>query len=484
MTDSIKVLFAAAEASPLVKLGGLGDVVGTLPKVLRQAGYDVRIILPKYGFINLEGHDATSVGHLTLPFMGTNEEIWVYYMHLQNGTPVYLVDNKTYLDRKAIYGEEDDSKRFLLFSLAVMETLKIVNWKPDILHCHDWHSGVVPALLKVAYRTDPFYAQCASVFTIHNLAYQGWFDDSFVTSAGLQEYMPPYDDPLRGKTYSMAGLGIYHSDMISTVSDKYAKEILTQEYGVGIEELLQKRRDSLIGIINGIDYEVFDPATDRIILANYDANSIEKRVANKLALQAKAGLAVNSEIPLIGMVGRLVEQKGIDIMVEALESLLAERDVQFVLQGIGDTRYHEILEMLQSQHPDKAHMFLTLDFALARLLFAGCDIILSPSRFEPCGLTPLIALHYGAIPIARYTGGMAQNIMDFSTDPQSGLGFIFEKYDADDLLMAIRRALTALRNKDDWQRLVARAMKADYSWNPSLPKYEALYEIARSKTRG
>jgi starch synthase len=481
MADSLKVIFTAAEASPLVKAGGLGDVVGSLPKALRRAGHDIRIILPNYGTINLEGYISRSLGSSSVPFMGSIESIEVNAVNLKDGTPVYLIDNWTYFHRSSIYGEQDDLQRFLFFSFSVMEALKIVNWQPNILHCHDWHTGIIPALLKIAYKDDPFYSQCSSVFTIHNIAYQGWFDDFFAEKAGLYHFLPNIDDPLRSKTYCMTGLGIYHSDVVSTVSDKYANEILTPEYGEGMDELILSRRDSLSGIVNGIDYDKLNPATDSNITVQYDVNSIEKRVQNKFALQNKAGLSVNQEIPVIGMAGRLVEQKGIDIAIQAIESLLARTEIQFILQGTGHSGYHESLEELQRRYPDRVRTYLTLDFLIARSIFAGCDIFLVPSRFEPCGLSPLIASHYGAIPVVRNTGGMAQNIIDYFNDPQNGFGFVFQRYEAGALLEALHIALTTFEKKNEWLSLMVRAMKADFSWYKSVPKYEVLYNTAINK---
>ena len=479
MFSSFKVLFAASEASPLVKFGGLGDVIGSLPRALRRIGHDVRIVIPRYGIINLEGFRYTWHGTFTLPFIGGHESVGLTEVLLKDGTPVYLVENDRYFARNAVYGEQDDLERFLLFSLAVMEVLKMIRWQPDILHCHDWHTAIVPASLKAARETDPFYSSCTSVYTIHNLCYQGWFDDWFARRAGLYEYLLPQGDPLREGTYSLTGLGIYHSDIISTVSETYAQEILTPEYGFGLEALLQRRNDSLFGILNGVDYEQFDPATDCLIAANYDVHSLDRRVKNKLALQEKAGLPVSAEVPLLGWAARLVEQKGIDILFDALDSLLSETDVQFVLQGIGETRYMEALKHLENRYPAKARTFLILDFSLAQLIFAGCDMFLTPSRFEPCGLAPLIAMHYGAIPVVRRTGGLAETVQDCTPDLSSGLGFVFEKYAADVLLATLNCALTAFRRKEEWHKLMTRCMKADFSWEISVQQYEALYQMAK-----
>ncbi len=481
MGSSFKVLFATAEASPLIKVGGLGDVAGSLPRALRRLGHDVRIIMPRYGITNLEGHQITWRGNLNMPFMGDGEDTGISEVLLRDGTPVYLVENKRYFDRPAVYGEADDLERFLLFSLAVMETPKILGWHPDILHCHDWHTGMVPARLKAARRDDPFYSSCASVYTIHNLGYQGWFDDGFAGRAGIYDYLPPEGDPLRDRAYSMTAIGIYHGDIISTVSETYAVEILTPEYGMGLETLLESRRDSLFGILNGIDYEEFNPALDRIIAANYDAHTLERKATNKLAVQEKAGLPVDAGTPLLGLAARLVDQKGIDILVGALDSLFGEADVQFVLQGTGEPRYEESLRGLQDRYPAKARTFLVLDFSLARLIFAGCDIYLSPSRFEPCGLSHLIAMHYGAIPVVRRTGGLAETVPDCNSDPSAGLGFVFESYGQNDLLTALRRAVATFQRKEVWHKLVSRVMQVDFSWKSSAPKYASLYQRARRK---
>jgi starch synthase len=416
--------------------------------------------------------------------MGRQEEINITQVLLRDAVPVYLLENQRYFDRSAIYGENDDLERFLIFCMAAMEVPKKLNWQPDILHCHDWHAGMVAPLLKIARRNDTFYSSCASIFTIHNLAYQGWFDDFFAERAGLHGYMPPLEDPYRDKCYSMTGLGIYHSDFVSTVSETYAREILTTEYGEGLETLLQKRQDSLIGILNGIDYQQFNPSTDHIIATNYDINSLDKRITNKTALQEKASLPVNPGIPLLGFAGRLVEQKGIDLIVDgtrALESLLTETDIQFVLQGVGDRKYEESFKQLERVYPNRVRAFITLDFSLAQLIFAGSDMFLVPSRFEPCGLTPLIAMHYGSIPVVRCTGGLAETVASFPADLSDCLGFVFERYDANELLATLKLAVTALKNKNEWRKLMVRAMQADFSWKASIPKYEALYKMAQRR---
>jgi starch synthase len=482
VTDALKVLFVAAEASPLVKAGGLGDVTGSLPQALREAGHDVRVVIPRYAVVNLNGYQTTRYAEFKIPFIGSKQGIGVTGVSLEDGTPVYLLENDRYFNRNAVYGEPDDLERFLIFSRAAVELPKKLDWRPDIFHCHDWHTGIVPALLKTTYSDDDSYSFCASVFTIHNIAYQGWFDDAFAQYAGLYEYLPPQDNPWHSSVYSMTGLGIYHSDVISTVSETYAREILTPEYGVGMETLLQERRGNLFGILNGISHKQFDPATDPALAAHYGIENLDRRADNKIALQKAAGLPVSPEIPLIGMAGRVVEQKGFDIAIGVLESLLAGEDVQFVLQGTGEYRYEESLREMERRHHDKARVFLSLDLSVASLIFAGCDIFLAPSRFEPCGLSPIIAMHYGAVPVVRHTGGMAETVPDCSIDLSSGLGFAFANYHPDDLSASLRRALSAYKMKKEWQALMVRCMKVDYSWKASLSKYEALYRLARGES--
>lgn len=477
MTNSLKIMFVAAEASPFVKVGGLGDVIGSLPGELRRAGHDVRVFLPHYGTISGD-FPVVRRDSFTMTFLGNQEQVDITETYLKHEVPLYLIGNTRYFKRPAVYGEADDGERFQFFSRVAMELPRRLNWHPDIIHCHDWHTALCAGLLARDFRSDTFYAGTASVLTIHNLAYQGWIDDAFIWKTNLHSYLLPIGDPLRDKTYSMMGIGIANADVITTVSETYAREILTSEYGNGMEELLIRRKDSLSGILNGIDYEEFDPAGDRKIAVRYDVHHLQDKVQNKLVLQKLVNLPVEPDIPLIGMAGRLVHQKGPDIAAEALELLLPQTEVQFILQGTGETHYREILEELENLHTRKARLFFVLDFALADLIYAGCDMFLLPSRYEPCGLAPMIAMRYGAIPVVRRTGGMAETVPDCSADLSSGLGFVFDKYDAGELLFALKRSLDAYRDKEKWYQLMKRAMTADFSWRSAIPKYEAVYESA------
>ena len=470
-------MFVAAEANPFAKVGGLGDVIGSLPAELRRAGHDTRVVLPHYGAIS-GNFPIVRQDSFVMPFLGNQEIIEITETRLKQEVPLYLIGNERYFKRTAVYGESDDGERFQLFSRAAMLLPHRLSWSPDIVHCHDWQTAICTGLLANEYRDDSIFLNTASVFTIHNLAYQGWIDDAFIWKTNLHSYLLPVGDPLREKTYSMMGIGIANADAVTTVSETYACEILTPEYGCGMEDLLLSRKDSLFGILNGIDYEEFDPATDPRIAVRYDINSLYNKVQNKLVLQKLVNLPVTPGIPLIGMAGRLVHQKGPDIAAEALEALLPQTDVQFILQGTGETRYREILEKLETLHTRKARVFFVLDFALADLIYAGCDMFLLPSRYEPCGLAPMIAMRYGTIPVVRRTGGMTETVPDSSTDLSSGLGFVFEQYDSEELLIAIRRALAAYQDKDKWNRLMKRAMTMDFSWRAAIPKYEAVYEAA------
>lgn len=478
MTAPLKILFIAAEASPLAKVGGLGDVIGSLPKELRYAGHDARVVLPYYGTIQTD-YRVLWRDSFEIPFLGTQEKIEVSEIFLNGEVPLYLLGNTTYFDRMAVYGEKDDGERFQLFSRAAMEMPRRLDWHPDIIHCHDWHTALCVGLLAKDYSTDKYFSGTGSVFTIHNLAYQGWIDDAFIWKTNLHKYLLPVGDPLRGATYTMMGIGIAWSDAVTTVSETYAKEILTPENGFGMDGLLRRHEKSFFGIINGLNYEEFNPATDRRIVAGYDGNNLENKVKNKIALQKMVNLPVEPDIPLIGMAGRLVHQKGPDIVVDAFEPLLDETEVQFILQGTGETRYQELLEKLESLHTRKARVFFVLDFALADMIYAGCDMFLQPSRFEPCGLAPMIAMRYGTIPIVRHTGGMVETVPDCSPDLKTGRGFVFDKYDAGELTQAIRRGLAGYKNKEAWKELVLRVMAMDFSWKQAIPKYENVYEQAK-----
>jgi starch synthase len=357
--------------------------------------------------------------------------------------------------------------------------LKELGWQPDVIHCNDWHTGIIPNWLKTIYQDDHFFADTATVFTIHNLAYQGIFGPELLEFAGLADYglIPhPTDDDLSRLVVLMAR-GILFADVINTVSEKYAQEILTPEYGERMDPILAQRQDRLFGILNGLDYEVWNPATDQDIAVNYDVASLERRVENKLDLQCEADLPVDPGVLLVGMISRLADQKGFDILAEAIDQLM-EMGLQFVLLGTGDERYHRMFANVAAKYQGQAAVFLKFDGALARRIYAGSDAFLMPSRFEPCGLGQLISMRYGTVPIVRSVGGLADVVEDYDPTTGRGNGFAFDEYSGDALLGAVKCALDAYRHKDVWRSLMERGMKADFSWGASARKYVDLYHKA------
>ena len=480
MDRPLKVLLVAAEAVPFAKVGGLADVAGSLPKALRRLGHDARLTIPKYGTIDEAKFGLTpALGPFPVPVGSGDLSAFVLEGTAGDDLPAYLVANDEYFGREKIYGYDDDGERFVFFCRAVLEMLKGLGWQPDVIHCNDWHTGIIPNWLKTILKDDPFFAPTATVFTIHNLAYQGIHEPGLLEFARVEEYglIPHPKDEELSRVVVLMARGILFADVINTVSERYAQEILTPEYGERLDPILAQRQDRLFGILNGIDYDFWNPATDPHIAVNYDLASLDRRVENKLALQREAGLPVDAEIPLIGMVSRLADQKGFDILAEALDELM-RFDLQFVLLGTGERRYHDIFAQLAEDYPDKAAVFLKFDPALARRIYAGSDMFLMPSRFEPCGLGQMIAMRYGSVPIVRNTGGLADTVEDYDPATGRGNGFVFEEYDAEALLGAVKRALDAYRRKDLWRRLMERGMRADFSWAASARKYVELYRRA------
>jgi len=489
MDKSLKILVVSAEAVPFAKVGGLADVAGSLPKALRRLGHDARLALPKYGRIKEAQFRLTQVvDSLPVP-AGSDHELTSVFESVVEGMPAYLVGNDNYFGREEVYGYDDDGERFVFFCRAALEMLQKLDWRPDVIHCNDWHTGTIPNWLKTIYRDDPFFADTATVFTIHNLAYQGIFGPELLEFAGLADYglFPhPTEDWMSSAVVLMAR-GILFADVINTVSEKYAQEILTPEYGERLDPILAQRRDRLFGILNGLDYEVWNPATDSDIAVNYDAapplppptfgGRKGERVENKLALQREAGLPPDPDVLLIGMISRLADQKGFDILAEASDQLM-DLDLQCVLLGTGEERYHRIFANVAGKYQGQAAVFLKFDGALARRIYAGSDAVLMPSRFEPCGLGQLIAMRYGSVPIVRSTGGLADTVQNYDPTTGQGNGFAFDEYSEDALLAAVEKAVETYRRQDTWRTLMERGMRADFSWRASAKKYVELYQKA------
>ena len=465
----MKILFVAAEVAPLAKVGGLADVIGSLPKALTGLGHDVRVMMPRYGSIDAARYPMMPViDNFNIQVMKTTKPVALKVTNLTDNVEVYLVDNDDFSNSSEVYGK-DGLKRFFLFCRAVLEILPRLDWQPEIVHCHDWHTALIPLWLK---RDGYGYV---SLFTIHNLAYQGPFDDSFLSDSGLKKdwQARPADAP--EPPLNFISQGILWANMVTTVSETYAREIVTPEYGEGLDQLLCYRQDKLFGIVNGLDYEEYNPATDTFIPANYDYSTLGKKVTNKLALQRQAGLPENADVPLVGMVSRLDEQKGLDIVAECLDSLLQETQAQIIILGKGKEHYHSLLKQAAGRYPQQVAVFLAFDNALAHLIYAGCDVFLMPSQFEPCGLGQLIAMRYGAVPVVRRTGGLADTIQDLTQDLNEGSGFVFQDYDSKAMSIAIQRAVAACKKKKAWQRVIRRIMALDFSWQASAKKYESIY---------
>lgn len=451
----MRILFAAAEVTPFSKVGGLADVASSLPKALQRLGHDVRVVTPWHN--KPGGKPAEIEGEtLNLPMSWAGQEAHpAVRQTISGGVPTYLVNHPAYFERPAIYGQPDDLDRYLFFCEAALVLPKALGWQPDILHYHDWHAAALAFGLRNKAWEDPFYHPTASVLTIHNLRYRG-----------------------PNNLVDVLCQGIFYAGVVSTVSPTYSQEILTPEYGEGLHTLLNLRRERLFGILNGIDYEEFNPATDPYIPAHFDASSPENKAPNKAALQERGGLTVDPSVPVIGIISRLTDQKGFDLVQQVIEGFLEQGRFQLFLLATGEKRFESFFEALPARYPGRAAVFLTFDAALAQLIYAGSDMFLMPSKFEPCGLGQMISLRYGTIPIVRRTGGLADTIQDCSPDLSSGNGFSFTNYNDWALREAIERALAAYQQRDAWQGLVVRAMQQDFSWQASAYKYVDMYQFA------
>jgi starch synthase len=482
MSDNgpLRILLLAAEVVPFAKTGGLADVAGALPKAIRALGHDVRVAMPRYGRVDPDKFGLQEVlPSFDVPIHRTTESARLLQGTIGADVPVYLVDNAKYFDREGIYMYPDDANRFIFFCRATLEALKLLEWQPDVIHCHDWHTAIVANWLSTIYKEDPFFAGTVTVYTIHNLAYQGIFGYRVLEIAGIDEWGFQYHPEMAdlNEVVDLMARGIYWADLVSTVSETYAREILTPEYGERLDPLLRDRRDRLFGILNGVDYDTANPATDRHIAARYDASTLDRRLENKLELQREAKLPEDGEVPLIGIISRLTNLKGFDILGEAIDHIL-DFGVQLVLMGTGDQHYHELFSRMVQQYPRQVAIFLTFNAPLAQRIYAGSDMFLMPSRSEPCGLGQLIAMHYGSVPIVRATGGLADTVQDFDPRTGQGTGFVFEPYDRWALFAAIVRAVETFKHRDVWRQIQLRGMSVDHSWDRSARKYVDLYRRA------
>jgi starch synthase len=479
------VLFVAAEAVPFVKTGGLGDVVGSLPKELKAQGGDVRIILPKYEDIPLSWQEKMIFRTNVTVQLGWRQ-LYCGLMSLEHeGLTYYFIDNESYFKRRGLYGFADDAERFAFFCRAVLEVLPHLGFKPAILHCHDWHTAILPVLLQAHYRGRAGYTGLHSVLTMHNIDYQGIFDP--VVLEDLLEldksaYFTADKLEFHGRVNYLKG-GIVCADAITTVSKTYAREILTAEGGEQLDGILRRRQNDLYGILNGIDYEMYNPEGDNLLYKKYSWQSVERKQANKLKLQASLGLPVNPLLPLIGMVTRLVTVKGLDLIAAVLDDLMA-LDLQVVILGMGEEKYESMFRVAAHRYPEKLSANHYFDDSLAHRIYAASDIYLMPSLSEPCGISQLIALRYGAVPVVRETGGLKDTVVAFDEYTGEGNGFSFPHYNAQEMLYTISRAISFYHDKDVWPKIMKTAMASDFGWQRSAAEYAALYDTIQTQRSG
>lgn len=480
----MKILVLSAEAVPFAKVGGLADVAASLPKALQSLGHDVRLVIPRYGRVDPIRFNLKTLFTLDVPVDTTTKPATIMEARPGGGVLTYLVDSSPYFGREGIYGYHDDGERFIFFCRAVLEMLRRLNWQPDILHCNDWHTGIVPNWLKTVYKDDPFFANTATLFTIHSLQYQGIFGWRVLEVAGLADYGFIYHPQVAdlNNVVDLLARGIMFADAVNTVSERYAQEIMTAEYGEKLDPILRERQDRVFGILNGIDQEVFNPATDPYVASPFSIESLDKRADNKLALQRQAHLPLKPDVPVIGMISRLSDQKGCDLLAETIDHLL-QFNVQFILMGTGDQHYHELFSRVARTNPQQTAVFLTFDQALAQRIYAGSDIFLMPSRVEPCGLGQMLAMRYGAVPVVHETGGLADTVTDWNPETRTGNGFVFQRYDRWALFAALVRAIETYRYKDTWRTLQIAGMSGDYSWARSARRYVEVYEKALALKR-
>ncbi len=454
----MKILYAAAEVDPFAKVGGLADVAASLPQRLRELGHDVRVVTPCHASALPAFHRAESRRTLSIGPASASHDVTIATLPGIGGVPVELVLDERYFGRENVYGEADDLARYQAFCRAVFAMLRQEAWRPDILHLNDWHTAPLAFALRNLAWANPVLRGVASVFTIHNLRYRG--PDEF------NDYLAQ---------------AIYYSDAVTTVSPTYAREILTPLYGEGLESLLTLRGDSLHGILNGLNFDHFNPRTDRALSHPFDLSCLEERQANRTALRGQLCLPETSG-PLVAMVTRLTEQKGVDIVLQALPAMLAA-GAQLAVLGQGEPALAAELHRLEELHPNSVRLTARFDDEMARRIYAGADIFLMPSRYEPCGLGQLIAMRYGAVPIGRRTGGLADTIVDLDEHPESATGFLFDEFSGFALTGAFERAVVAFRDPATWTRLQQTGMSRDHSWRASAEQYVHAY-VAALRARG
>ncbi len=480
----MKILFTASEAAPFAKTGGLADVAGSLPRALAALGHDVSVVIPRYRQVDIDAYKLKPAASFFVPLGAWKERCDAFKGTMGRGVAVYFINKDIYYDRPELYRTAqadypDNAERFIFFSRAVPELCTALDLRPQIVHCNDWQTGLIPLYLKKIYGSSAGLGGARSVFTVHNLGYQGLFWHWDMRLTGLDwDVFTPEGIEFWGRM-NLLKAGLVYSDVITTVSRTYSREIQTAEYGHGLDGVLKNRSRDLYGIVNGIDYDEWNPARDRNIPRTYSATRLAGKTACKNELLARFGLPDTGD-PIIGMVTRLADQKGLDILTEALPDILS-LGAQFVILGTGDAKYGKILTEAASRHQDRMRVLLQYNDGLAKNIYAGSDLFLMPSLYEPCGLGQMIALRYGTVPVVRKTGGLADTVLEYNARTGRGTGFLFEEYSAAALVECLRRALAVYGKAEKWKRLMQAGMKQDFSWEQSAKEYIKVYRKALGK---
>jgi starch synthase len=489
MAKPMSILFVSSEVVPFAKTGGLADVSAALPQIVRELGHDIRIIMPKFAAVSDRKFKIHDIKRLTdMPirlgdttFLGSVKSSFL--TNIKTKVQVYFLSNEQLYCRPDLYVDPvtkeawpDNDNRFIFFCRGVIDTLILLGWKPDIIHLNDWQTGLIAALLKTEYANEPLFKNTKIVFTVHNAAYQGIFPKSSFPKTGLPEKAFKLEGVEFHGDMNLLKAGLMYADAITTVSPTYAKEVRsTKEYGYGLEGVFKKKARKTFGILNGMDVTVWNPEVDKSIPKNYSAEKLEDKQENKKALCEHFKLPYDPRLPVIGIVSRLADQKGFDLIQEKLEDLM-KLDLQLVVLGSGEKKYEELFTKAAKKYKKKIGAHIGFDEELAHLIEAGSDMFLMPSKYEPCGLNQMYSLRYGTLPIVRSTGGLADTVEDLDAKPKAGTGFVFEKYNAKQMLDAIKRALAAFADEKIWQAAMKRAMTKDNSWDASAQKYIELYK--------
>lgn len=477
-----RICFVSSEVAPFAKTGGLADVSGALPKYIAEAGYDVRVFMPFYSSIDTSRRDFHVVEFLRdIPIRFGNE--WATFNVVTTRLPgshvdIYFIDSPQFYHRSSIYTDDaDEYLRFALLSRATLECCQRMGWSPDVVHCNDWQTALMPLYLRSLYSWDRLFARTRTILTIHNIAYQGVFSSGVIRALGLGDHAEMFSiDDLRTGIVNFMKTGIFYADILTTVSRTYAREIQTAEYGAGLEEYLGRRSDALYGIVNGVDYNEWSPERDTLIPHNYSIDDLSGKEQNKRLLMERLELAYDANAPLLGVVSRLTAQKGFDLFFDIMAPMLRRHNIRLAVLGSGEEKYERFFASLQGMFPGTVCFYQGFQNQLAHLIEAGSDIFLMPSQFEPCGLNQIYSLKYGTPPVVRRTGGLADTVQHYNAATGEGTGFVFEHFTAEGLQWGMEQAIATWHDRAAWRRLMRNAMSQNFSWEVQVREYLRLYE--------